>query len=111
VRPEGPTSLSGKTGPENTPEDGPIERVAGAWLLRHEPDGSETGPMHPQVAPPDSFATSGPTRERVRAFVQQGGGCRATFFNYRRRLGAPEPSSEGQGEGPAAGETGENPEG
>jgi hypothetical protein len=23
---------------------------------------------------------------RVNAFVQQGGGCRATFFNYRRRL-------------------------
>ena len=27
------------------------------------------------------------TMERVRAFVEQGGGCRATFFNYRRRLG------------------------
>jgi hypothetical protein len=26
------------------------------------------------------------TAERVRAFVEQGGGCRATFFNYRRRL-------------------------
>jgi hypothetical protein len=26
------------------------------------------------------------TREKVAAFVQQGGGCRATFFNYRRRL-------------------------
>src|SRR3984957_2941935 len=25
--------------------------------------------------------------ERVKAFVEQGGGCRATFFNYRRRLG------------------------
>jgi hypothetical protein len=25
------------------------------------------------------------TTERVEAFVQQGGGCRATFFNYRRR--------------------------
>ena len=23
---------------------------------------------------------------RVKAFTQQGGGCRATFFNYRRRL-------------------------
>ena len=29
----------------------------------------------------------GSTAARVRAFVQQGGGCRATFFNYRRRLG------------------------
>jgi hypothetical protein len=28
------------------------------------------------------------TAERVRAFVQHGGGCRATFFNYRRRLGS-----------------------
>ena len=26
------------------------------------------------------------TAARVKAFVQQGGGCRATFFNYRRRL-------------------------
>ena len=28
------------------------------------------------------------TAARVQAFVEQGGGCRATFFNYRRRLGA-----------------------
>jgi hypothetical protein len=28
----------------------------------------------------------GSTAERVRAFVAQGGGCRATFFNYRRYL-------------------------
>src|SRR5271165_5478771 len=27
------------------------------------------------------------TTARVKAFVEQGGGCRATFFNYRRRLG------------------------
>ena len=26
------------------------------------------------------------TAERVKAFVEQGGGCRATFFNYRRYL-------------------------
>jgi hypothetical protein len=26
------------------------------------------------------------TAERVRAFMQHGGGCRATFFNYHRRL-------------------------
>jgi hypothetical protein len=26
------------------------------------------------------------TTARVRAFVEQGGGCRATFYNYRRRL-------------------------
>jgi hypothetical protein len=29
----------------------------------------------------------GSTAERARAFVKQGGGCRATFFNYRRKLG------------------------
>jgi hypothetical protein len=28
------------------------------------------------------------TSDRVRAFVEKGGGCRATFFNYRRRLEA-----------------------
>ena len=26
------------------------------------------------------------TAARVKAFVEQGGGCRATFFNYRRSL-------------------------
>lgn len=26
------------------------------------------------------------TAARIQAFVEQGGGCRATFFNYRRRL-------------------------
>src|SRR5262249_35721841 len=31
--------------------------------------------------------TYGSPAARVRAFVEQGGGCRATFFNYRRRLG------------------------
>jgi hypothetical protein len=29
----------------------------------------------------------GNTAERAKAFVEQGGGCRATFFNYRRKLG------------------------
>ena len=29
----------------------------------------------------------GSTAARVRAFVEKGGGCRATFFNYRRKLG------------------------
>lgn len=28
----------------------------------------------------------GSTSERVHAFVRQGGGCRATFFNYQKRL-------------------------
>jgi hypothetical protein len=30
--------------------------------------------------------THGSTAERVKAFVERGGGCRATFFNYRRRM-------------------------
>jgi hypothetical protein len=33
-----------------------------------------------------SSAAYGSTAERVRAFVDRGGGCRATFFNYQRRL-------------------------
>src|SRR5947199_7657422 len=32
-------------------------------------------------------ATYDSTAARVKAFVEQGGGCRATFFNYRKRLG------------------------
>ena len=32
-------------------------------------------------------AAYGSTAARVRAFVEQGGGCRATYFNYRRKLG------------------------
>jgi hypothetical protein len=32
----------------------------------------------------DAFAS---TAERVEAFVKEGGGCRATFFDYRRKLG------------------------
>jgi hypothetical protein len=47
-----------------------------------------------------SSAAHPTTREKVRAFVQQGGGCRATFFNWRRKLAtgpaakAAEPASE-----------------
>jgi hypothetical protein len=37
------------------------------------------------------------TAARVQAFVEQGGGCRATFFNYRRRLGAGNGSGHGAG--------------
>jgi hypothetical protein len=32
-------------------------------------------------------ATYESTAARVQAFVERGGGCRATFFNYRRKLG------------------------
>jgi len=31
-------------------------------------------------------AAHGKTAAQVKAFVDQGGGCRATFFNYRRYL-------------------------
>src|SRR5438105_3610694 len=37
------------------------------------------------------------TTARVRAFVEQGGGCRATFFNYRRELGGGSRSGNGAG--------------
>ena len=40
------------------------------------------------------------TMDKVRAFVQRGGGCRATFFNYRCRL-------NGDANGDAAGKTAE----
>ena len=33
-------------------------------------------------------AAHGDTAVRVKAFMEQGGGCRATFFNYRRKLAA-----------------------
>ena len=32
------------------------------------------------------LGSPGTTEERVKAFVGQGGGCKATFFNYRRYL-------------------------
>jgi len=35
------------------------------------------------------------TAARVKAFTQQGGGCRATFFNYQRRLGGGPPAKQG----------------
>jgi hypothetical protein len=34
------------------------------------------------------------TAARAQAFVEQGGGCRATFFNYRRKLGGGNRSAE-----------------
>ena len=37
------------------------------------------------------------TAARVQAFVAQGGGCRATFFNYRRKLGNGNGSGNGAG--------------
>jgi hypothetical protein len=39
-------------------------------------------------------AAYGSTAARVQAFVEQGGGCRATFFNYCRKLGGRNGTSE-----------------
>ncbi len=39
----------------------------------------------------------GSTGERARAFVERGGGCRATFFNHRRKLGGGSQSGNGAG--------------
>jgi hypothetical protein len=39
----------------------------------------------------------GSTGARVKAFVERGGGCRATFFNYRRKLVAESQSGNGAG--------------
>ena len=35
------------------------------------------------------------TAARVKAFAQRGGGCRATFFNYQRRLQGGPPAKQG----------------
>ena len=35
------------------------------------------------------------TAARVKAFVERQGGCRATFFNYQRRLGSGPPAKQG----------------
>ena len=39
------------------------------------------------------------TAARVQAFVDQGGGCRATYFNYRRKLGGGNGTPQGPGSG------------
>ena len=40
------------------------------------------------------------TAARVQAFVEQGGGCRATFFNYRRKLGSGDENGRLRGDRP-----------
>ena len=42
-------------------------------------------------------AAYGSTAARVKAFIEQGGGCRATFFNHRRKLGGGSWSGNGAG--------------
>ncbi len=37
------------------------------------------------------------TAERVKGFVERGGGCRATFFNWRSRLNGGKRRSGGEG--------------
>jgi hypothetical protein len=37
------------------------------------------------------------TAARVKAFVEQGGGCRATFFNYRRKITGGNGAGQGLG--------------
>src|SRR5271157_3157838 len=49
-------------------------------------DGSRRADLAARLLASDAF---GSTAERIEAFVNQGGGCRATFFNYRRKLGKP----------------------
>ena len=44
-----------------------------------------------------SSAAHASTAERARAFVERGGGCRATFFNYRRQLNGKRRSGNGAG--------------
>ena len=39
----------------------------------------------------------GNTAAQVEALVEQGGGCRATFFNYRRKLAGGSQSGNGAG--------------
>jgi hypothetical protein len=55
-----------------------------------------------EILASDAYQT---TMDRVRAFVQRGGGCRATYFNHVRRLG------NGVGEKPSKGQTRENLQG
>ena len=42
-------------------------------------------------------AAHGDTAVRVKAFMEQGGGCRATFFNYRRKLAGANAGGNGAG--------------
>ncbi len=51
-------------------------------MLAVEPDNPRTRPAAEILA----SAAYQSTAERARAFVDRGGGRRATFFNYRRRL-------------------------
>ena len=46
-------------------------------------DGNRRAGLAAELLASDAY---GSTAERVEAFVEQGGGCRATFFNYRRYL-------------------------
>jgi hypothetical protein len=51
-------------------------------ILAAEPDNPRAR-LAAEILANAAYPTTG---DRVRAFVEKGGGCRATFFNYRRRL-------------------------
>ena len=55
--------------------------------LDHSPGKRGGEPAGPAGGRALGQPTYGSTAARVQAFVEQGGGCRATFFNYRRKLG------------------------
>ena len=54
--------------------------------LDRGPGGEDENPRARLAAELLASTAYGSTAARVKAFVEQGGGCRATFFNYRRRL-------------------------
>jgi hypothetical protein len=73
------SSLSHSAGPSS---------VTALVLMIGAEKGMGTEPPGEPISPRRDLAsaTYRSTAARVQAFVEQGGGCRATFFNYRRYL-------------------------
>jgi hypothetical protein len=65
-----------------------------------EDGGNGRAQLAAEILASGAYQTTG---QMVRAFVERGGGCRATFFNHRRRLGSDTAQKA------AEGVTGENP--
>src|SRR5262249_20905438 len=61
-----------------------LKRAGLMWkeVLESEPE-NPRGKLAAQILENEVYMR---TKERVQAFVSQGGGCRATFFNYKRLL-------------------------
>jgi hypothetical protein len=61
-----------------------LKRAGLMWseVLETEPE-NRRAMLVAEILATDDYAR---TKERVHAFISRGGGCRATFFNYRRRL-------------------------